>query len=375
MRNPTSLHTSIAVLLLFSVSAALAGQAGAAETTPPRPLPGNPFPEYPSQALAEDVEGAVLYRAQVDAGGKVREVEILAVPREGVGFEDAARSALGGWSFEPALRDGEPVAGQFEGKFDFTLTYPRSGARMYPVPSARLFDVLKALLKEYRFRFDEVDPWNGVLITAWRKWPRDSLPGLALPDSPVFEGFRRVQLHLFVPTVVEPARLYVGSLVYADVEGQSYMFHSTGVMEAWLYERVEERLGLEGAAIPRDAARRGRLAAELLGERAESDCAALAEPLLPGSPGLSNPTVLRATTLEPAYPANTRGAADSKRVVLQATINEDGWIAGIVPLELPESNPQCYEAAANAVAFWRYRPAMRDGCPVPVLFKVYVEFH
>lgn len=372
--NPTSLCTNVAIFLFLFVRAAMAGQAGAVGTTPPRPLGGNPFPEYPRQALENDIEGEVLYRVRVDAGGRVGEIEVLAVPREGVGFEDAARSALGEWSFEPALRDGEPVAGYFEGRFGFWLTHSSSSARMYAVPSARLWRLVEALLEEYRFGLEEIDAPSGVIITQWRKWPAKSLHGLTHPDSAASRDIRRFQLHVFVPRILEPARLYIGS-VGETGKGRRLIHYNLGHIETWLYEQVEARLGVKGAAVPRNAARRDGLAARLLGERADNDCPAISEVLSLESDELSPPALIPSTKLVPAYPAKPFRPRETARVVLLATVNEDGWVSSVDPIQLPRSNPEFYVAAANAVTFWRYRPAMKDGCPVPVFLRVYVQFH
>ena len=77
----------------------------------PQPLAGNPVPAYPRSALRAGQEGAVMLRIDVDARGVPTDVQV--VERSGDrdrAFDRAAIEAARQWRFQPATRNGEPVA-------------------------------------------------------------------------------------------------------------------------------------------------------------------------------------------------------------------------------------------------------------------------
>jgi TonB family protein len=53
----------------------------------------------------------VRVEAQIDAAGAVVSVRVLGTNRPGVGFEEAAATAVQRWRFVPATRGGVPVPG------------------------------------------------------------------------------------------------------------------------------------------------------------------------------------------------------------------------------------------------------------------------
>lgn len=77
---------------------------------------------------------------------------------------------------------------------------------------------------------------------------------------------------------------------------------------------------------------------------------------------------------EPEYPTTARTAGTQGKVVLQAVIDEQGIPRAVSVLKLPEGGEELAGAAVGAVERWRYRPAMREGKPVPVYFTVVVQF-
>lgn len=64
----------------------------------------------------------------------------------------------------------------------------------------------------------------------------------------------------------------------------------------------------------------------------------------------------------------------SARVVMQATIDTEGRVRDVfvVSCSLPGFGFEL--AALEALRQWRYRPAMRDGTPVDVMFTVTADF-
>src|SRR2546427_6445479 len=77
----------------------------------------------------------------------------------------------------------------------------------------------------------------------------------------------------------------------------------------------------------------------------------------------------------PVYPELARRAKVQATVELMAVIQPDGTIGDITvikPTGLPQAGFE--DAAIKAVKKWRYEPVILHGKPVPVRFKVKVEF-
>lgn len=78
------------------------------------PVPiDRPAPAYPRDALRRGESGEVLLRVEVDAGGIPTSVAIV----RGSGsrsLDRAAQAAVRKWRFQPARRDGVPVAGELQ---------------------------------------------------------------------------------------------------------------------------------------------------------------------------------------------------------------------------------------------------------------------
>ena len=85
---------------------------------PPAATPANGItvlsltpPEYPQLAMEHHLSGSVLLRVEVAPDGHVANAVVeSAVPR-GI-FEEAAIAAVRTWRFQPAMKDGRPVAQQ-----------------------------------------------------------------------------------------------------------------------------------------------------------------------------------------------------------------------------------------------------------------------
>ncbi|MEZ4224369.1 MAG: TonB-dependent receptor [Polyangiaceae bacterium] len=74
---------------------------------------------YPTAAQEAGVEGSVVLSLTVDAKGAVTAAEV--VEPGGNGFDEAAREAAMKFEFEPATRDGKPIAARILYKYSFTL--------------------------------------------------------------------------------------------------------------------------------------------------------------------------------------------------------------------------------------------------------------
>lgn len=77
----------------------------------PKPI-HTPDPDYPEEARRERISGDVLLSIVIDKQGRV--VRIRMDQCAGGGLDERAVQAVSQWTFEPALRNGEPVAVQVD---------------------------------------------------------------------------------------------------------------------------------------------------------------------------------------------------------------------------------------------------------------------
>jgi protein TonB len=90
----------------------------------------------------------------------------------------------------------------------------------------------------------------------------------------------------------------------------------------------------------------------------------------PLSGDMERPVLL--SKVEPVYPNSARIARMTGRVVVEAVIGLEG---GVESAEVIFSTSPLFDAAAlDAVRHWKYKPALMNGRPVRVYFKVAVEF-
>lgn len=82
------------------------------------------MPQYPALALRKGIEGEVTVEFTVGVDGSVSDIEIVDASPHGV-FDAAARRAIAGWAFRPAVRDGKPVATRVRQTLDFSLPEKR----------------------------------------------------------------------------------------------------------------------------------------------------------------------------------------------------------------------------------------------------------
>lgn len=87
--------------------------------TPPRPVM-QPPPLYPAAARQAGIEGAVEMTFVVTVEGRVENVRVV-TSQPGSVFVAAAREAVERWRFEPAHRQGKPVAVRVRVPLEFRL--------------------------------------------------------------------------------------------------------------------------------------------------------------------------------------------------------------------------------------------------------------
>lgn len=90
----------------------------AAVDSPPVPV-HTPPPSYPSRALRRGTSGEVLVRVLVGTNGQPQRVEIARSSSHRA-LDEAALDAVRSWRFQPAMRDGQPVAQTVQVPFNFS---------------------------------------------------------------------------------------------------------------------------------------------------------------------------------------------------------------------------------------------------------------
>lgn len=97
-------------------------------------------------------------------------------------------------------------------------------------------------------------------------------------------------------------------------------------------------------------------------------------PRMAGFGGVSAPTLIEESRVEPEYPVEAREFRVEGKVALQVVVYKDGSIGPITVLSQRPDDRGFAEAAAIAVQEWRYEPALFEGQPVDVTLPVYVDF-
>jgi len=130
MRLPFRLSAIIAVLFLMPISALAQtqatdqGNANAAPAkigngvSPPRPI-HTPDPEYSEEARRAHFQGTCVLWLIVDPDGHTRNIRVARTL--GKGLDEKAIEAVSKWRFEPARKDGQPVAVQVNVEVSFRL--------------------------------------------------------------------------------------------------------------------------------------------------------------------------------------------------------------------------------------------------------------
>ena len=98
----------LVILILTGLMAGLLASCAGSQNRPMQLVSGA-GPVYPVAAKAEGMEGNVVVRYGVSIDGRVINARIDSAEPAGM-FEDAAITAVRSWRYNPALRDGEPVA-------------------------------------------------------------------------------------------------------------------------------------------------------------------------------------------------------------------------------------------------------------------------
>ena len=86
--------------------------------TAPKPV-YTPSPEYSEKARKKKINGIVIVAMIVTAEGQVRDLKVIKSVDEGL--DRQALAAVRAWKFEPATKDGKPVAVHLRTEVNFRL--------------------------------------------------------------------------------------------------------------------------------------------------------------------------------------------------------------------------------------------------------------
>jgi TonB family protein len=86
--------------------------------TPPRAIK-SPDPKYPKSAKGEGIEGTVVLWLIVNSQGSPEQIKVKKLV--GHGFDQSAVDAVSRWKFNPATKDGKPVAVAINVEVNFRL--------------------------------------------------------------------------------------------------------------------------------------------------------------------------------------------------------------------------------------------------------------
>lgn len=334
-----------------------------------------PQPAYPPQAWSARVEGDVRFRATVRADGMVESVEILAVPEAHLGFEEAVRTAVLGWQFQPATLNGAASASEYTGSLRFELRL--SGEAIFAAPSRRTWDAALAMVRELGLRVQRADPLHQILIASGKYDPKKLLSAaeLQLPAGSI-DGV--ITLHVMVARDLEPARVAVGVMFdILSAKRQLRMFRRYGNDDIvrLLLSRLAERLRVKMEPLSANAEQRAQQAIALMPQGLTDPCSAVPARLLTAGEleGATRKAEL-VSSVRATYPSDQREVRREATVFFAAELTEHGTVINPQNTIHADDSGQFVLAAQMAARLWRFRPPIKDGCPARMRININQRF-
>ena len=93
-----------------------------------------------------------------------------------------------------------------------------------------------------------------------------------------------------------------------------------------------------------------------------------------GIGGVTYPERLQGYFVKPVYPLAAKQAKISAVVHVRVVVDEDGTVGEATIVRSSHEGAGFEQSALKAVKYWRYRPATRDGEPVPASILVKIDF-
>ena len=334
-----------------------------------------PQPAYPPQAWSARVEGDVRFRAMLRADGMVESVEILAVPEANLGFEEAVRTAVAGWQFQPATLNGVATGSEYTGSLRFELRLP--GEAIFGAPSRRTWDATLAMVRELGLRVQRADPLHQILIAGGKYEPRKLLSAaeLKLPAGSI-DGV--ITLHVMVARDLEPARVAVGAMfdiLSANRQLRMIRRYGNDDIARLLLSRLAERLRVKMEPLSANAEQRAQQAVALMPQGLTDPCSAVPARLLTADEmeeATRKPELV--SSVRATYPSDQREAHREGTVFFAAELTEHGTVVNPQNTIHADDSGQFVLASQMAARLWRFRPPVKDGCPARMRINVNQRF-
>ena len=259
-------------------------------------------------------------------------------------------------------------------------TFPRSVGRMYAASTSQAWADVVKVLDDAGIKTELKDDDGRFLVT--RPIQVDAKRfGFALTDVVGNATNGRVKLHVFVPKFIEPARVYVGSTLTAEVSAQDsstraqMLVYGVDAFGDWLLARISKQLALPAYRIPQQPAARAKLARTLLRGGDQTCLSRLEGGDQRGAATDVNWMAPRKLHDVPAiYPRTSANTNQERALVVNAVIGEDGfpWPIGVAT---GSPGDDFATTSLGSIALWRFTPMMVDGCPTPTpVMRVSVNF-
>jgi TonB family protein len=349
MRTAASVHRSAHTIgtgvryLLLVASALIASGTVCPADAPVKPLPGNKPCPYPPKAQKAFVAGPVRFVVDVRPDGTPAAVEVKAVPRPNLGFEDEVRQCLSQWRFEAAPA-GETGLRRHEGRIAFRLDPAKEGA-------------IQSLLQ--------------ALAAAWNSGDMDAVQELSLqaddpPKKKPVPGYLREQIQ---GGGTGPWRMELAS----EVQSIEFLGPELATVRQ-VYRRAPVSSGDTNATDGEEQTLEAIVATGTRGWGILS--------FAPSAAGATGTGIVRVESgrireprkvkdVQPRYPDIAKQARLQGVVVIECLLSPDGKVRFA---RILRGVPLLNASALEAVRQWEYTPTLIDGRAVPIFMTVTVNF-
>jgi hypothetical protein len=251
------------------------------------------------------------------------------------------------------------------------------GEFIYAAASKDVWDHVRTLMRELRFRSDEDNQRRQVFVTQWETFSDKGLPDAAALG--VSEGYTpiRVQFHLAGAPQFEPARIAIGVIIELEKSSDRSRarIHRHERVERWLANRLGERLAVKWLPLSADAGERAEQSKRLMPPGVTSACATQPASILTEEmrDKVTAPRVR--FKVQPMYPGGLKRPESGRVVKVDAKLTEHGTLTETRLLEpVPTEEMSYARSALGAVSLWRYEPAVARSCPILVMMTVTVNY-
>lgn len=238
---------------------------------------------------------------------------------------------------------------------------PVQGARQYDVTPDAAWDAALRVFKGWRLRKETRSEDHGLLISQVQTANSGRFTlGVDRIDGRF--GLSRVQYHVFIPTHLDRARVFVDSVSLAA----GRVFYRVPQIADAFFAELDEELGQVGKPVPADPAH--RFADDMPIDEA-ARCHAVCEAVDPKR----GPTLIQESKLTPRYPSDAARDLLAGHVLLFALVDRDGIVSD-VEMGQSSGDTELDTSAVESVRLWRFEPLVADGCRCRTRFAVYVSF-